>query len=81
MWIFCIRKKGNICEVCLVEINESFMKYGDYESLEELVRKEQLLFSYKIIVMKLIGNHGKYLRNEITPILKDGNWEPVLTQE
>lgn len=78
---FALEKIGDVCEVCLVEINESFMEYGDYNSLEELVKKEQLFFFLQNQNDEIDWKAPKIFKKQNNSYLKDENWKPVLTQE
>jgi hypothetical protein len=39
-----LSEKGKECEVCLVEINQAFLEDNLYDSLDEMIKEEQLLF-------------------------------------
>jgi len=77
-----LEKKGEMCEVCLVEIDKDYKMELEMEdediSLEELIKEDQILFfatdeGVTLLEPKIYDDEGfKYL--------KDENWKAMVTQ-
>ena len=74
-----LEKKGGKCDVCIAQINDKFKEEEGYETLEELVKEEQLYF----FAMEdgVTFKEPAIYKDLNLEYRKDKNWKPITTEE
>lgn len=70
-----LEAKGAYCELCMNEITESAREEGEFASLEELIKEEQLTF---FSLEEEVDLNGPQIYPQ-TKYHKDENWEALIT--
>ena len=74
-----LKKEGAECEICFVEINETYRKSEGYNSLDELIKEEQILFFTTEDDVTFENPKIYTYEDENIRFLKDENWKPLIS--